>query len=118
MLSALVASGALAVLQIKVELSNELGVVLEVEVLEVVLGDEVVVDLVEQVGQHLLVGGAEGLEILQRNFTTVFVLTILALIFQPEKVRKKCVYGANVMILIIFYENMPRFYSNCVLLHI
>jgi hypothetical protein len=25
---------------------------------------------------------------LQRNFTTVFVLTILALVFQPEKVQK------------------------------
>ena len=47
------------------ELLDELRVILEVEVFEVVLGDEVVVDFVEEVAEDLLVEAGEVVEILQ-----------------------------------------------------
>ena len=67
------------------ELLDEFRVILEVEVFEVVLGDEVVVDLVEEVAENLLVETGEVVEVLQRNLAAELGLTILPLILESEK---------------------------------
>ena len=66
------------------ELLDEFRVILEVEVFEVVLGDEVVVDLVEEVAENLLVETGEVVEVLQRNLAAELGLTILPLILESE----------------------------------
>ncbi len=71
-------------LEVKVVLFHEFGVVLEVEIGEVVLRHEVVVDLVQQIAEDLLVEGVQVVEVLERDPAAELGLAVLSLIVQSR----------------------------------